>query len=139
MNIKLLILNIIDINFNFIRRISSKKIIAILFLLIFLNLGFLIFTLDLYFQLNGLIILLIFNTVLCLDISIRLISSEKNLFKYTKLSIILFLLLPLIAIHPYLENGLIILYYLQSWDNFLVYIIGISLLIIGGMLLIYSR
>ncbi len=51
----------------------------------------------------------------------------------------LFLLLPLIVILPYLENVVFIQKILSIWDNFFIYLCGITLLIIGGIILIYSR
>jgi len=118
---------------------TLRKIIALFFLILFLNLGFIIFAREIYFQIENLFVLIIFNMILCIDISIRPISSEKDHFKYPKISILLFLLLPFIVILPYLENCLIIQYYLTFWDNIFVYLIGISLLIFGGITLIYSR
>lgn len=116
-----------------------KKILALFFLILFLNLGFIIFAREVYFNIENLIVLIAFNMILCIDISIRPISSEKDHFKYPKLSILLFLLLPFIVILPYLENWLVIQQNLTFWDNFFIYLIGISLLIIGGIILIYSR
>jgi len=115
-----------------------RKLIASIFLISFLNLGFLIFAREVYSKLGNLFILMIFNIILCLDINIRPISSEKDQFKYPKLSILLFLLLPLFVILPYLENLVFIQQILRIWDNSLTYLCGIILLIIGGIILIYS-
>ncbi|MFX1313535.1 MAG: methyltransferase family protein [Promethearchaeota archaeon] len=116
-----------------------KKFNASVFLITFLNLGFLIFVKDVYSKVSNLIILITFNAILCLDINIRPISSEKDQFKYPKRSILLFLLLPLIVILPYFENLLFIQKILRIWDNIFKYLSGIILLIIDGLILIYSR
>ncbi|MFX1574983.1 MAG: methyltransferase family protein [Promethearchaeota archaeon] len=116
-----------------------RKVIATVFLISFLNLGFLIFAKEVYSNINNLLILMIFNIILCLDINIRPISSKKDQFKYPIISILLFLLLPLIVILPYLENLVFIQQILRIWDNSITYLCGIFLLIIGGIILIYSR
>jgi len=116
-----------------------KKIIAVLFLIFFLNIGFIIFQIDIYFDISSLVIIIVFNLILCSDIVIRPISSEKDQFKYPKISVILFLLLPIVLLLPLFENRLFILHYFPLWNNILVFIIGFLVMVIGGLILISSR
>ncbi|MFX0023348.1 MAG: methyltransferase family protein [Candidatus Hermodarchaeota archaeon] len=118
---------------------NIKKIIAILFLIPFINLGFIIFNFEVYLNLNTLIIIISFTLILSIDIIIRPISQRRDQYKYTKLSILLFLLLPLISIVPYLEFKLLIQQYFIIWNNYSLFIAGIIVLLLGGILLIYSR
>ncbi len=116
-----------------------KKILASSFLILFLNIGFVIFALDVYFNFSTLLVLLIFNVILCVDINIRPISSEKDQYKHPKLSMLLFLALPFFALLPYLEYVTLIQTFLVIWDTIITYISGVSILIIGGIILTYSR
>ncbi|MFX1390623.1 MAG: methyltransferase family protein [Promethearchaeota archaeon] len=107
--------------------------------MLFINLGFIIFNREVYYNLNNLIILISFTLILTLDIALRPISKDKDKFKYPIISIILFLLLPFLSIIPYLEFKLIIKIYLIFWDNFFVYLFALLILVIGGGVLLYSR
>ncbi|MFX1418697.1 MAG: methyltransferase family protein [Promethearchaeota archaeon] len=116
-----------------------KKLIAICFLILFINIGFIIFALEVYFNLISLIVLISFTFILCFDIAVRPISKEKDQFKYPILSIVLFLLLPFICIIPYIEFKFIILRFITIWNSFSIYLIGISVLLVGSIILLYSR
>lgn len=118
---------------------SLKKIVGLVFLIFFLNLGFILFAREVYLTISTFMVIILFNLFLFLDISIRPISSQKDHFKYPWLSMILFFLLPFILIIPYFENLLLIQSYLPIWNNISVYFIGFTLLIIGGLILILSR
>jgi protein-S-isoprenylcysteine O-methyltransferase Ste14 len=116
-----------------------KKLLAVLFLILFINLGFILFAFHVYFDMSTLIILITFTSILSLDISIRPISQKTNQFKYTRLSVLLFLLFPLLSITPYLEFYFLTQQYFGIWNNSVLYFIGIALLLLGGTILIYSR
>jgi len=120
-------------------KVYLRKIFGSLFLICFLNIGFLILAGEVYYKINYLLILIIFNIILCIGINIRPLSSEKDQFKYPKLSILLFLLLPIVIILPYLENLVFIQQFLMVWNNSVTFLSGIILLISGGIVLIYSR
>jgi len=121
------------------KRDNLKKLIAICFLIPFINIGFIIFSLEVYFDLSILIILISFTCILCFDIVIRPISKERDQFKYTKLSIMLFLMFPFLSYIPYLEFKFLIQRFFPIWDNFSIYLVSITFLLIGCIILLYSR
>ncbi|MFX1378636.1 MAG: methyltransferase family protein [Promethearchaeota archaeon] len=116
-----------------------KKLIAVLFLILFINIGFILSAIEVYFNLGTLIIIISFTLILSLDISIRPITQKRDQFKYATLSVLLFLLLPLLSIIPYLEFYFLTQRYFIIWNNFLLYFVGMVLLLLGGIILIYSR
>jgi len=116
-----------------------SKIIAVLFLIFFLNIGYIIFAPNAFLNVDTLISLIIFNLILSVDIGIRPRSSEKDQYKYPKLSILLFLLLPFFTILPYFENIIIIRHFFIIWNNILIFLIGMFFLLLGGTVLLYSR
>ncbi len=118
---------------------NLKKIIALSFLIPFINLGFILFSLEIYFDLSILLILIGFTFILCFDIIVRPISKKKDQFKYKKLSIILFLLFPFLSYIPYLEFKFLTQHYIPIWNNFSVYLCGTAFFLLGSMILLYSR
>ena len=116
-----------------------KKLISIPFLLLFINLGFILIADEVFRELATLIPILLFNLFISIDIVIRPISPKID--QYNRLiPAISFLSMPIALILPYLESKTIISEIL-IFSQFLMYsfIIGVILLIMGGSLLLLSR
>jgi protein-S-isoprenylcysteine O-methyltransferase Ste14 len=114
------------------------KVLGIPILVIFMNLGFILFAGEVYTNSATLLPIFLLNVIISIDIVIRPTSSKKDRYKRSIL-IISFLLLPIILLLPYFEykvftqQSLIPLLYL--WINLL----GILLLSIGGIILLICR
>lgn len=116
-----------------------KKILTVFFFIPFINLGFIIFALEIYLDMSILIILIAFTFILSLDIIIRPISEKKDHSKYPKISVMLFLLLPILSIIPYLEFKFLIQHFITIWNDFSIYLAGMMFLLCSSIILIYSR
>lgn len=118
---------------------KMKKIIGIPFLLIFINLGFILFESEVFKNPMRIIPILILNIFISIDILIRPISTKKD--EYNRLiPAISFLSMPLIVLLPYLEFKLILdEITLLTHFSFYSFITGVILSIMGGVILLLSR
>jgi protein-S-isoprenylcysteine O-methyltransferase Ste14 len=116
-----------------------KKLCIIPFLLIFINLGFILFDRDVFRELNTMIPIIIFNVFISIDIVIRPISPKVD--QYNRLiPAISFLSMPLLVILPYLEFKVIISEILILFQfSIHLFIIGVISSILGGFILLLSR
>lgn len=115
-----------------------KKLLGIPFLVLFLNLFFIIFTPNVFTNVINLITIIIFNFFLGVDIVIRPISAQADQYRKSIL-IVSFLLMPLMTSIPYFEY--IWLWQRQIPNNFLGWMegIGVSLMAFGGLIALASR
>lgn len=117
---------------------KTQKLLGIPFLVLFLNLFFIIFTPFVFKGIINLITIIIFNFFICIDIVIRPISAQVDQYKKSIL-IISFLLMPLMTFIPYFE------YYWLLQDhlpvNFINWTecIGIAIMTFGGLITLVSR
>ncbi len=118
---------------------KMKKIIGIPFLLIFINLGFILFESEVFKNPMRTIPILILNIFISIDILIRPISTKKD--EHNRLiPVISFLSMPLIVLLPYLEFKLILdEITLLTHFSFHLFIIGVILSVMGGVILLLSR
>jgi len=116
-----------------------KKIIGIPFLLIFINLGFILFESEVFKNPMKIIPILILNIFISIDILIRPISTKKD--EHNRLiPAISFLSMPLIVLLPYLEFKLILdEITLLTHFSFHLFITGVILSVMGGVILLLSR
>jgi len=116
-----------------------KKIIGIPFLLIFINLGFILFESEVFKNPMKTIPILILNIFISIDILIRPISTKKD--EHNRLiPAISFLSMPLIVLLPYLEFKLILdEITLLTHFSFHLFITGVILSVMGGVILLLSR
>lgn len=118
---------------------KMKKIIGIPFLLIFINLGFILFESEVFKNPMRTIPILILNIFISIDILIRPISTKKD--EHNRLiPAISFLSMPLIVLLPYLEFKLILdEITLLTHFSFHLFITGVILSVMGGVILLLSR
>lgn len=114
------------------------KVIGLPFLFVFMNLGFFLFSPEIFTQLSILLPILLLFVFISIDILIRPISAEKDAFQRLIL-IISFLIFPIFLYLPYVE--------FSYWENSLfmsniycyLLILGNFLLFSGGTILFCSR
>ena len=107
-------------------------------LLVFVNLGFLLFAREVFSQAQTLIPILLFNVVISTDIVIRPVSRKKDEYNRTVI-IISFLMIPVGVTLPYFENKVIMEQILSLPTSNWILAIGTGFLIVGGILLLGAR
>jgi len=117
---------------------NFQKALGIPILFIYLNLIFIFFQINVFFNPLYLTTVISFNFFICVDIFIRPISSQKDQYKKSVL-IISFLLMPIITVAPYFEYTWWLSKYMPLTTSNFMWIVGIVLLIIGGLIELLSR
>ncbi|QEE17996.1 isoprenylcysteine carboxylmethyltransferase family protein [Promethearchaeum syntrophicum] len=120
------------------KKIIIKKTIAVIFLLLFFNLIYIIRANEIYLFIPQIVSLILANLVMSVDISIRPSSSKKNQ-SNSVISILFFLLLPIMAFLPYFELQNMTFRYITVSLFKVLSVIGVIFVIIGGIILLISR
>ncbi|MFX0181843.1 MAG: methyltransferase family protein [Candidatus Hodarchaeota archaeon] len=113
----------------------------------YLNLWLLILAPEIFFESENLIFLLVLILTYfigIIDTSIRPFSEsiQKDATInpiYSLIILILFLINPVIVTLSFYESELLISYYLPFWDNLIVSLLGIFILVLGGLFVILGR
>lgn len=117
-----------------------EKILFSIFFILYYNICFLIFAIEIYTILIYQIYLIIYFLFLFLDTMIRPISEKgEKSDKYAKFILVLFILGPFFLISSYLENKYLIIKYIPIWNNIIISYLGILIYIVAGIILIGSR
>jgi protein-S-isoprenylcysteine O-methyltransferase Ste14 len=120
-----------------------RKILFILVWNLFLyNIVFFLLAPTIYEDVFNLLGVLIIFVIAIADTAIRPFSGkerEVGLDRYTGMLLISFLLAPVILALSYRENQQIISKYLPIWNTIPIALLGLSLLILGGVILIVGR
>ncbi|MFW9958901.1 MAG: methyltransferase family protein, partial [Candidatus Odinarchaeota archaeon] len=119
------------------RQMVLVKIIAVLVVSLYMNSIFIIFTPEVYTSFLTLVPILLFTIVVCFDVAIRSVSTERD--KYNRAIVgIAFLLFPLAVALPYIEFTWLTSSYLLDF-LYLVFAIGVVILLAGSSILVASR
>jgi protein-S-isoprenylcysteine O-methyltransferase Ste14 len=114
------------------------KLAGLPILLVFVNLGFLLWSKDVFSQIQTLLPIVLLNAFICADIVIRPISRRKD--EYNRIVVLIsFLLLPIGLIFPYFEYKILMKQILPPPISIMVMVFGIGFLLVGGILLLVSR
>ncbi len=117
-----------------------EKILFSIFFILYYNICFLIFAIEIYTILIYQIYLIIYFMFSFLDTMIRPISEKgEKSDKYMKYILALLILAPFFLISSYLENKYLIIRYIPIWNNIIISYLGILIYIVAGIILIGSR
>ncbi|MFX1286485.1 MAG: methyltransferase family protein [Promethearchaeota archaeon] len=122
-----------------------KKLVVILFLLFFFNIGFIIFYPEIYTDIRYLAIFIVFHFFLDADILIRPLFYQKGKKDLSSCTTIIIILLdftaPLWTMVPYLEYIILIQSYFppESLAMVIIWTLGICFMVIGGIITLISR
>ncbi|MHA2262137.1 MAG: methyltransferase family protein [Candidatus Thorarchaeota archaeon] len=117
---------------------SISNLIGLPLIIVYFNLGFIFLTPEVFFSWSSLVSILLFSTFLYVDIAIRPVSTKKDEYG-SPVRVISVLLLPLILILPYLEYKHFSPLILSGTVCGLISILGISIMVLGGSILLVSR
>ncbi|MFX0124203.1 MAG: methyltransferase family protein [Candidatus Hodarchaeota archaeon] len=115
-----------------------KKLLGVPLLVMFMNLGFILFAGEVYTNFSRLIPIVLLNVIISIDIVIRPTSAKRDEYRRSIL-LISFLFLPIILFLPYQEFRIYSYQHLTPSIYNLTVITGTVLLFLGGNLLIISR
>ncbi|MHA2603536.1 MAG: methyltransferase family protein [Candidatus Thorarchaeota archaeon SMTZ1-83] len=115
----------------------ARKAIAVLFILVFMNSLFLIFSPEVYIIPQTLVPIAFLSAILGIDISIRTVSSKQD--RYTsKIKGLAFLSLPLVITLPYYEWQYLTSIHLSGLAG-VILPVGVIVLMMGSIILIAAR
>lgn len=118
-------------------RMILVKIIAVLVVSLYMNSIFIIITPEVYTSFLTLVPILLFTIVICFDVAIRSVSTERD--KYNRAIVgIAFLLFPLAVALPYIEFTWLTSSYILDF-MYLMFVIGVIILLVGSSILVASR
>lgn len=124
-----------------------KLLYIILWYIVYPNLWLLILAPEIFFESENLIFLLVLLLTYILGIIDTLIRPFSESIQkdatinpiYSLIILVLFLLNPVIIALSFYESKLLISHYLPFWDNLVVSLLGIFILVIGGLIVIMGR
>ena len=105
---------------------------------VFLNLGFILFSMEVFGFFPTLIPILLINIFISIDIVVRPLSTQKDEFNRSVI-VISFLTVPFILYLPYYEYKIFTSQFLPLFVFNLMFLIGNAFLMLGGSLLFLSR
>lgn len=118
-------------------RLLAKKAIGVPFVFLFMNLLFIIYVPDVYTDITTMVPISLLSIAICTDVAIRSISARPD--RYNRnLLVLAFLSFPFIVALPYFEFRLLTSVYVSSFMSTIL-ILGISILLIGWIVLLASR
>jgi protein-S-isoprenylcysteine O-methyltransferase Ste14 len=124
----------------FSKDVLIRKLIAIIIIMgVYYNLMIWLIAPQIFANPITLTALLLYYTVGGIDIMIRPLPDDKNITLVEKLIGLISLMFPFLFILAYFENIVLIAPYLPIWNDIIVAYIGITLIIIGGIIMVVSR
>ena len=123
-----------DLNMKYI----IAKVIGVPLLVIFMDLGFILFAREVFTHLPTLVPILLLNVISSIDIVIRPVSAKKDEYNRS-IMVIAFLSMPILLMLPYFEYKVITDQILSPSISNWTTMIGTALLMLGGILLLLSR